>query len=492
MLTPIEFEIAKPIKFIPLTRECTPKILVYIDGSSYGSFTEFLDAIENTTIHGMTPIVETASMQNTGTADHKGFVFTPANFNKRKYDVLFLFGFSSGTLPGPEREVISQFMEDGGGVFATGDHATIGKRIGNDLPRVRSMRYWDANTPTASGADRLTTDNPGVDFIYGPPDQSDAIPQRLYPKYYGPLPHYLLQHPDPAKRIIEVFPDHPHEGECVEPTSLTGTFEIDGQTFPEFPQVSGTPRPEPEIIAKSMSAGGGYPGKSEVTPREFGAICVYDGHEADVGRVVTDSTWHHFHNLNVAPLNPDAKGKVKTYFRNIAEWLMPENVRRCSIFHFIDWAIKHYPLNEFIPLHISKDPVRVPALERNLELGQAFIETMEKRMSPAALSQLIEDMETFSGGKTLKSMRKSRFDRKRPILQPMIESEEMCSKATLGAAIHNVAQELEEMGSVEAFIEKRGGELKALATLKKPINSTIKNFKEELSKAVEFEIGRLR
>jgi len=198
-------------------------------------------------------------------------------------------------------------MQDGGGVFATGDHSVLGQRIGGQLPRVKRMRYWDQpDVPTPNMPDRLTTNHPGADNQYSFGDQSDATPQRLYPKYYyDPLtpnnfalskPHYLLQHP--TKLIIEVFPDHPHEGECVEPSSLTTTFSLDGNTLDEFPEsVPGT-RPAPEIIAKSMSAGGGFTGKHPVSPREFGAICAYDGHDADVGRIVTDATWHHFININ--------------------------------------------------------------------------------------------------------------------------------------------------------------------------------------------------
>jgi len=64
MLPPIPVAAVEAIKFLPLSRECTPKILVYTDGLSFTNtdfgLVEFLDALTTTTIHGMTPIVKTA------------------------------------------------------------------------------------------------------------------------------------------------------------------------------------------------------------------------------------------------------------------------------------------------------------------------------------------------------------------------------------------------------------------------------------------------
>lgn len=499
------------IKFTPLFTECRPRILVYTDGLSFTSaqfgLTEFLDALTSTTIHGMTPIVKTAR-SSSGTADFENFTFSSTNFNKSKYDVLFLFGVASGTLPIAERTAIAKFMEDGGGVFATGDHSTLGQRIGGQLPRVKAMRYWDApDVPTASGPDRITTNHPGADNQYQFTDQSDAIPQRLYPKYYyDPMngnnyslskPHYLLQHP--TKLIIEVFPDHPHEGECVEPTNLTTTFTLDGNTHDEFPESAPGLRPAPEVIAKSMSSGGGFGGKHPVTPREFGAISVYDGHDADVGRIVTDATWHHFINVNLIASNAgsgldiDSLDRVKTYFRNIAEWLMPKRVRYCALYQVVEWAMKRYPLKEFLITPIAKPASQENKLARDIEIGQMLEQTLSRHMTAAAISQFKEDIAESSGSKMLSKLRKERFENEEiPFLSRALDIDSMLSQAAVGAAVQNMSEMIEKFGTVDELLKEFGSEEKALKQNQKKVNSSIKNFAKNFDKAVGFEAEKLK
>lgn len=60
-------------------------------------------------------------------------------------------------------------------------------------------------------------------------------------------------------------------------------------------------------------------------------INIYDGTSARVGRVVTDSTWHHWFDLNLVELedrNPVAWEKISRYYLNIAMWLSPAISRR--------------------------------------------------------------------------------------------------------------------------------------------------------------------
>ncbi|MGB3800594.1 MAG: hypothetical protein WA952_12340 [Lewinella sp.] len=85
---------------------------------------------------------------------------------------------------------------------------------------------------------------------------------------------------------ITVLPDHAHEGECIAPTTA-------GADFPAGIL--------PEVIARSsVPSGNNSSGIKQATQsHSFGAISVYDGHRAEVGRVVTDATWHHFINVNL-------------------------------------------------------------------------------------------------------------------------------------------------------------------------------------------------
>jgi hypothetical protein len=87
-------------------------------------------------------------------------------------------------------------------------------------------------------------------------------------------------------------------------------------------------------------------------PRSFIAICAYDGQMANVGRVVTDATWHHFVNINIKPGMSALAGRdladIKQYYANLATWLMPKKVRFCFRFPWILTELLNYPLFEEI------------------------------------------------------------------------------------------------------------------------------------------------
>ena len=96
------------------------------------------------------------------------------------------------------------------------------------------------------------------------------------------------------------MPDHPHEGECVEPTDTNDAIDFGAPQGPEFPPATaGGVRPLPHVISTNTVPGGNVAElngalKDPTVPHSFGGICAYDGHLAGVGRVVTDATWHHF------------------------------------------------------------------------------------------------------------------------------------------------------------------------------------------------------
>jgi hypothetical protein len=71
--------------------------------------------------------------------------------------------------------------------------------------------------------------------------------------------------------------------------------------------------------------------KGDTPAKHFPMISVYDGWQEDVGRVVVDSTWHHWFNMNIDAL--EAEGgeewdKVSRYFVNVAKWIAPKGVYR--------------------------------------------------------------------------------------------------------------------------------------------------------------------
>ena len=332
-------------------------------------------------------------------ADLNEFKFDRHDLNL--YDQVWLFGdsptrsFDHKFLPEPELEALARFMDNGGGVFATGDHEDLGVHLCGNVPRVRTMRAWyfskdspwgGPRAPEQKGPDRhdtLVAGNrtgcPGARPPYVFEDESDDRPQKLQLRTYGDaaLPHPLLSS---HRGAIDVLPDHPHEGVCLVPADLTQTFKFAKYTGPEYPLIGGE-RPAPEVIATSTVSGGHTTtglglAKPSVTGRTFGAIGAYDGHRAGVGRVVVDSTWHHFMNWNLrggkkngeqyacpaqqAGFRFSEEGraaleKIEAYFRNIACWLVPA-ARRPALTRSLLWNIAwSFPALEFLDVRPLAD-----------------------------------------------------------------------------------------------------------------------------------------
>jgi len=291
----------------------------------------------------------------------ENFRFNNSNhFGTEMYDQVWLFGYRSSPVVGQEvhqeeLRALSEFMDGGGGLFATGDHGALGKGLSGDVPRARSMRLWDNSSGEVAMTDerRNDTNRLGRNMQSEFDDESDDVPQEIDPKMYRTwsgiwrisYPHPLLCGPDGP---ITVMPDHPHEGECIEPSNTSKTFNFNGYQNDEYPPATGSgPHPLPEIISTSrVPAGNVADTKDPTDAQEFGGICAYDGHRADVGRVVTDATWHHFFNLNlIGRTNPSQPHKskgflysstgqdhlddIKRYFRNIAVWLSREEQIDC-------------------------------------------------------------------------------------------------------------------------------------------------------------------
>jgi hypothetical protein len=330
----------------------------------------------------------------------KGFRFDePSHFDPSLYDEIWLFGvetsyhqdyypernsdrtrYPANRLGDAERKVLVEYMnkkEGAGGVFATGDHGALGIALCGSIPRVRSMRFWDSYRRPGSLEDEVSMNGPrrndtnrsGRDTGSQFSDQSDDIPQVIQPTLYAARisrftrarwPHPLLCG---RSGIIDVLPDHPHEGECRLPDNVTlKDFDIE-----EYPMaLAGGQRIVPEIVAMAQVPGGNTADKAAsklpTDAHSFPVISAYDGHLAGVGRVCCDSTWHHFINVNLIGvveggifdqfdlLNGDhhagedlskhdgflssASGRavldrIRNYFTNIGVWLAPRPLQVC-------------------------------------------------------------------------------------------------------------------------------------------------------------------
>jgi hypothetical protein len=324
------------------------------------------------------------------------FHFDDPSINLAVYDEIWLFGDEGydgeaigppdpatgepGGLTDSELAAITNFMQAGGGLFAVGDHDGLGSGMSGRIPRLRYMRRWYSTFDTSlkippgaatnwpgGGTTRQDTLQKGATdvgntFFFD--DQSDDIPQ--------PLTVLVPSHPvvQGATGVLTVYPDHMHEGEVIATTGaqLTQTFATDatlsfaGPGFTEFPFI-GAYQASPVVLAQSSAgSGGGLPGHvtevpSGMNPEDVacenknfsadGSICevrtnntlaAYDGATVNVGRIVTDSSFHHFLDLNLlgdpCSLVPAKKqgfnasvsgqahlNEISAFYVNMATWL---------------------------------------------------------------------------------------------------------------------------------------------------------------------------
>jgi hypothetical protein len=373
----LEWEI-DPNRFIPFPfRKCRVRVLLVTDGGlDFGSgdfglraFVQFLQVpkyyvkYEVTLAHRRARSGD-AMMDGDSNISRRitNFRFDNGDhFGSDSYDEVWLFGIEgSPGITESEVRAVAEFMDGGGGLFATGDHGALGKAMSGQIPRARSMRLWDHTAVPESASDEVSMGGPrrndtnrlGNDIGSQFNDQSDDVPQSVKPKLYrvqtgiweAVFPHPLLCG---QKGAIKVMPDHPHEGECVEPIDADQSVTVAGATFEEYPQgTNGNPRPVPEVIStSSVLSGTTSGGKFATNAHTFGGICAYDGHRASVGRVVTDATWHHFVNVNLIGELGAAPPKdvgflattagqahletIKNYYSNLAIWMARPELIAC-------------------------------------------------------------------------------------------------------------------------------------------------------------------
>jgi hypothetical protein len=352
---------------------------------------------------------------------YEGFRFTRAGFDIDIYDQVWFFGYHPGDLrdddenilneefsplDDAELKLLAEWMDRGGGVFASGDHGTLGASMCSRIPRVRSMRKWkhDQTVPAREGASRHET------LVHAPNTSTDAKegdrwPQQIEPVYRlvanggGPRPwpfinplasrvsHPLLCGPN---GVIDRFPDHMHEGEVIEDGAieLDRPLDIPGYVGREYPLpepvvvaagagFAGFPidRPSPQVIAYGRTTNA-----QQTSVKRFPLIGVYDGDRAAIGRVVVDSTWHHWFSMNLVGFQADAPflyQNMQAYFRNVALWLASPG-QRASMLLSATWGA----LTGLSPM----------AFHRRMgpwEIGDRVIEVLEQSTSRCIVSELV-------------------------------------------------------------------------------------------------------
>jgi hypothetical protein len=260
----------------------------------------------------------------------------------RQYEEIWMYGMLIDEGPPWELDILEvralkEWMDNGGGLFFTGDHSvpltsdgckgdhkkfiTLGASLGRFIKRAGELRVWDG-PPTGCAGGRRDNHN----------TQEGRDPSQLDEPHLDEdnTPQTLLDMPDPPHRLfwwrieadgcvipIQQFPDHGHEGQLLVPERLSG----------DWPPGS----PPPVVAARGKDKR--FPDNS----RLYDLVVAYDGDPVNVGRIVVDSSFHHYFNVNLRQL-PDrnANGypvpgsildQVAQYYGNLALWLAPKTIR---------------------------------------------------------------------------------------------------------------------------------------------------------------------
>jgi hypothetical protein len=380
------------------------------------------------------------------------FKFTDPNFNLDDWDQVWFFADNPGNPPdgepalrfddpsffplsNHELKLLAEWMDRGGGVFAAGDHWNLGASMCSRIPRVRTMRRWtpEQGVPSQEGTDRHETLQPGPvddDLVR----EGDTIPQPVEVVYRQwtssilarPLsPHPLLS---TTTGVIDKFPDHMHEGDVIadNEVELDRPLDIPDYHRAEYPTV-GAPirppltrsRPVPHVVGYGRTTNPALPsgtgtvasarvagGIIDVLPGwRFGLVGAYDGDLVGIGRVVVDSTWHHWFSYNLHGFAAAAQlpqvttrlivdvhsrpspmyGLMQAYYRNVALWLATPWQRQMML-HAALWGI------------VFSDPMAFPAAPaRSLwAVGKRAVEVASRTISQ---SMLFDFVGSFFGGR---------------------------------------------------------------------------------------------
>ena len=313
------------------------------------------------------------------------------------YDEIWFFGSNSTpNLTPAEVTLLDQFMAapKHGGVLVTGDHADLGRGIAGQIPRAGQMRRYPAPDAIPNLWNTTLEDGPDPGATYDFEDQSDDRPQTIrYKRYPVGLssvfkrryrPHPVLCGPTGP---INVFPDHQHEGEAIAPVPAAGD--------PVWPTKGGH-QEVPQVIAWGRI-------KDPAAVRhgqEIGLVSAYNGHNVDVGRVLADSTWHHWFDINLTGIAPPpspyagfddtaaghaALKQIDAYFLNCGVWLAPPD-RQTAMRNAAWWSV------------LWTDRVfELPHDASILYLGEQAIDALGQRASRCTVSEWIYDFPVMKG-----------------------------------------------------------------------------------------------
>jgi hypothetical protein len=364
----------------------------------------------------------------------------------------------------PESELIDEEVAalcewmKGGGVLMAGDHANpdprhpinppplndmqrfcpqnvdherflgLGRALGHRVPRAGRLRKWEG-PPTRCQEDSINTQELACGRDYEDLGlQQDPTPQNIILVNFGEdgepnpagRPHQLFL--DKKGCRIKVFPDHMHEGRLTVPR---------GPLCDEWPERNGL-RPRPHVAAYGIDKRNG---------KKCALVAVYDGDVVGCGRIVADSTWHHYFNVNLRGFDFDGsliRDQLGQFYVNLALWLSRLRTRREMACYMFSRLANH-------PLMLEE----VGAGIKNL--GRTALHILSERASPFEVHELLHAAtppELRPKGEYLD------FPTKSPALDPLPSQD-----LILGAIMQEYHQELSAAGSAAGL---RSGRRKTL------------------------------
>lgn len=317
----------------------------------------------------------------------------------KDYEELWIFGYRPkktktephNELAQEEVDALLEWMKTGG-VMITGDHSepaddddggdcggdhkkfiNLGAAIGRRIPRAGDLRVWDGPPTNCHGGELKDRDNHNTQTGDDPKAldhstlQYDRAPQTLRLLPADP-PHRLFWYVDPKQHAIvpiTKFPDHMHEGGLKVPSDL-------GDLWPK------TIDP-PVVVAQSRD--------NRFAERYYDTVVAYDG-DPRVGRIVADSSFHHFVNKNLGGLdgrlsnsNKDPKpgtdlDQIAQFYGNLALWLAPKTIRDQIIERLFFEAARHPDV-----LEEKGNTAQI--------LGRTALDVLNQDIGPSSLYQLL-------------------------------------------------------------------------------------------------------
>jgi hypothetical protein len=379
--------------------------------------------------------------------------------NKQRFSLGIGGGGPESELDKNEVSALRTRMDAGLGVLVTGDHANerpegaldnpdspipddtrneqflgLGRALGRSVPRAGMLRDWEGNPtsdPRHSFNTQVITFGTSLTQIGL---QKDTVPQQLILKTFNERgkpsfdghPHPLFFYRDGTAIIL--YPDHLHEG------AVTLPDEFDENLWPRT--VDGF-QPKPRIVAY---------GVDKRNARKLKLIAVYDGDAVNAGRIVADSTWHHYFNVNLREFPPRSEpqtpaDQIGQYYANLALWLSPLTKRAEMADAMSRWLERQPEIAEVVGPQPSSRNSDV------LVTGSLAMKYLADVASDCEVHELLQLIVSRSPGKQYESLY---FPEESRSLSPLPSKELL-----LGLLIHKTTKEPAELLTLEASNEAR-------------------------------------